>query len=81
MYVPFDFYCSGVLEAYAKTMGRKECLEAGLVGPCPTAIVPGHVAVECSSERGVATTPCKFVLLFRRSVAAFSYFKVGSEKL
>mgnify|MGYP007058634085 CR=1 FL=1 len=36
--VPFDFYSSGVLEAFAKTMGRKECLEVGLVGPCPTAL-------------------------------------------
>lgn len=79
--VPFDFYSSGVLEAFAKTMGRKECLEAGLVGPCPTALVRGHVVVECNTELGVATTPCKFFLLLNRSVAALPYFAVGSVKL
>ena len=72
--VPFDFYSSGVLEAFAKTMGRKECLEAGLVGPCPTALVRGHVVVECNTELGVATTPCKFFSLVTsqcRSVTLF----------
>ena len=79
--VPFDFYSSGVLEAFAKTMGRKECLEVGLVGPCPTALVRGHVVVECNTELGVATTPCKLFLLLHRSVAALPYFAVGSVKL